>query len=454
MKRSGHFRFLQDGRMAAYGRLAVEAAAIGAVSGLCVAAVRLFFRLLQLCVTGHAGLLSAAAEALPFPRRVITPALGGLAAMAILWIARRAMPRFQTVEYVEAVRFEEGRIPLTSTLWRTLSSACSVASGAAIGREGSMIQFAAAAVSFLAQRLRSIAPTRLPLSQQVACGVAAAVAAAYQAPLAGVFFALEIVIGAPSWNLLPPLLISAFAGAAASGALVERGPIFPPHGSLNITPAHAGIALLLALLLGLLGPAYLRLIRSLRFARKLPLPLLWSGAVVGLLSLLSTLVWGNGDAALLAGLQTSVPVHALLLVLLVRLAATTFCVGTGTVGGVFTPTLFAGSALGLLVCQLAHGGDSLLFAVIGMSCLLAASTHAPLMASFMTVELTGHWIAFPLLLACNLVAWQVARRISVHSLYAIASDLPAALPRPDLSPALTPALNPATPSLSQFEGAD
>lgn len=442
--------FRLKGRFGEWVQLAVEAAAIGAISGLSVAGVRFFFRLLQWCVTGHAGLLSTAANELPMWRRAVTPALGGLAAILVLSIGRRAMASFRTLEYVEAVRFEEGRIPLTSTLWRTLSSACSVATGAAIGREGSMIQFAAATVSCLGQRLRWI---RMPLAQQVACSVAAAVAAAYQAPLAGVFFALEIVIATPAWGVVPVLLISASAGAAASRSVLPRGPLFVPQGPIGISLTGACFALLLAGLLGVLGPLYLWAVRSLCVARKLPLPLFWSGALVGVLSLLTTLVWGNGDAALLGDLQSSATVQALLLVLVVRLGATALCVGTGTVGGVFTPTLFVGSALGLLLGYLAHGGDGLLFAVIGMACLLAATTHAPLMASLMTAELTGHWVLFPLSLACSLVSWQVATRISVHSLYAIASDLPAALPRPDLILPATAEL-PASGSPSEFEAAD
>jgi CIC family chloride channel protein len=93
----------------------MEAAAIGAVSGLSVGGVRLVFRLLQWCVTGHAGLFSAATDELPLWRRAATPALGGLAAMVVLTIARRVTSGLITTEYVEAVRFEEGRISLVST---------------------------------------------------------------------------------------------------------------------------------------------------------------------------------------------------------------------------------------------------------------------------------------------------------------------------------------------------
>lgn len=412
-------------------RAAIEAAAIGALSGLACATVRIFFRLLQWWVTGQSGLLPDAAGALPLWRRALTPALGGIAAMTVTFLVRRAAPWLNTTEYVEAVRFEDGRISLRATFWRTVSSAFSVASGAPIGREGSMIQFAAAVVSFAGQRLR---PMQLPLADLVACGAAAGVAAAYQAPAAGVFFALEIVLGRFTWRMIPWLAIAAYAGGLTSRAVLTGGPLFAVRGAIGFSWGSLAAAVVLAALLGTLGPAYLWLLRNLQSARNLPLPMLWSGAAAGAASLLATQVWGNGDAALLGILQAHPAFRALALLLVLRLCTTVFCVGTGTVGGVFTPTLFVGGAMGLLLCQAVHGPHALLFAVIGMGALLAAATHAPWMASLMTAELTGAWSIFPLVLVCNLLAWQIARRLSQHSLYAIASDLPAALAGPDLLP--------------------
>src|SRR5258708_16761999 len=105
-------------------------------------------------------------------------------------------------EYVEAVRLRDGRIPLLSTVWRTASSAFSVATGAAIGREGSMIQFAAAISSWLGER----SPLRnLSLSRQVAYGASAAGAAASQAPIRGGFFPTALVLGASAWYAPAPL---------------------------------------------------------------------------------------------------------------------------------------------------------------------------------------------------------------------------------------------------------
>jgi CIC family chloride channel protein len=396
------------------------AAALGLVSGLACVAVRLGFRALQWCFVQITGALPDAAAALSPERRVLTPVLGAALAMTVLWAVRRWSRAQHFEEYVEAVRFTGGHIPFASTFWRTVSSAFSVATGAAVGREGSMIQFAAAVTSWVAARspFRSIS-----LSRQVAYGAAAAIAAAYQAPLAGVFFALEIVLGEWTWTELPQLLIASLAGWAASRTILGGGPLFSVIGTLSFS-GHILWALPLATVLGLAGPAYQALLRSLRFASQWPLALVWSGLVVGALSLLHPAVWGNGDVALLQTLQGTPVLPTIAAILGLRLVATTFCVGTGTVGGVFTPTLFAGAAAGLAAGHLIHAAQPVLLAVVGLSTLLAAVTHAPIMACLMAVELTGQWHLLPLLLILNLLSWHIARRISPKSLYAIATPAP------------------------------
>jgi chloride channel protein, CIC family len=398
---------------------------LGFASSLACVVVRLFFRLLQWLITGHSCLLAQAAESLPPWYRVATPALGALAAMAVICAARRFAKSGNFEEYVEAVRLNGGRIAFLPTLWRTISSAFSVATGAAIGREGSMIQFATAATSWLGEYA---ALSRIPLPTQVACGAAAAVATVYHAPIAGVFFAAEIVLGRIVVRTIPSLLVSALTGEVTGAWLLGKGPLFAIHMLPGIdigTERSTVFAVLLPILLGLLGPVYYWFIHSLRNTSRLPLPLLWGGLLVGLLSLKSTLVWGNGDAALLQIAQSSPAVWTLFSVLVLRLCATTLCVGTGTVGGVFTPTVFAGGAIGYLAAHLLHLPSPALFTILSMGCLLAAVTHAPLMASFMAVELTGQWPLLPYILLGSVIAWAIARTISPDSLYAIATPEPA-----------------------------
>jgi chloride channel protein, CIC family len=394
---------------------------LGAASGSACVAIRLFFRLLQWVFVQQTGMLPIAAAALPTARRILTPVIGAALATLVLWMMRRWAPDLDFEEYVEAVRLRNGRIPLRSTVWRTVSSAFSVATGAAIGREGSMIQFAAAISSWVGER----SPLRtLSLCRQVACGAAAAVAAAYQAPIAGIFFAMEIVLGEWTWGDIPQLVMASGTGWLISRLLLGAGPLFPVTGSLLIT-RDALWVLPLALVLGALGPAYQKLLHFSGAAKRLPFALLWSGLAVGVLALIEPKVWGNGDAALLGILQNKAMLSGILSVFAFRLAATTFCVGTGTVGGVFTPTLFAGAALGLATGHLLDSPEASLLAICGMGILMAAVTHAPFMAALMAVELTGQGHLLPIILPCNLLASLIARTISRESLYAIASPEPA-----------------------------
>jgi CIC family chloride channel protein len=399
----------------------VWAIVLGAASGSACVAVRLFFRLLQWVFVQQTGMLPIAAATLPPARRILTPVIGAALATLVVWMMRRWAPDLRFEDYVEAVRLRNGRIPLLSTVWRTVSSAFSVATGAAIGREGSMIQFAAAISSWVGER----SPLRnLSLSRQVAYGVAAAVAAAYQAPIAGVFFATEIVLGEWVWNDIPRLLLASSTGWLISRLFLGVGPLFPVRGSLPITH-HLLWVLPLALVLGAVGPAYQKLLHFSGAAKRLPFALLWSGLAVGVLALIEPKVWGNSDAALLGILQDKTMLLGIAGVLVCRLIATTFCVGTGTVGGVFTPTLFAGAALGLATGHLLHNPEPAILAICGMGLLMAAVTHAPLMAALMAVELTGQWHLLEIILPCNLLASLIARTISRGSLYAIASPEPA-----------------------------
>jgi CIC family chloride channel protein len=396
------------------------AIALGAASGSACVIVRLFFRLLQWFFVQQTGMLPIAAATLSPTRRILTPIIGAALATLVIWMMRRSVPDPRFEEYVEAVRLRNGRIPLLSTVWRTASSAFSVATGAAIGREGSMIQLAAAISSWVGERspLRS-----LSLSRQVAYGAAAAVAAAYQAPIAGVFFAVEIVLGEWAWDDTSQLLLASGTGWLVSRPLLGAGPLFPVRGSLPMTQDLLWV-LPLALVLGAGGPVYQKLLHLSRVAKRLPFALLWSGLVVGVLALIEPKVWGNGDAALLGILQGKPVLLGVISVLACRLVATNFCVGTGTIGGVFTPTLFTGAALGLAAGHVLHNPEPAILAICGMGLLMAAVTHAPLMASLMAVELTGQWHLLAIILPCSLLASVIARTISRESLYAIASPEP------------------------------
>ena len=415
-----------------YFQVLSAAVVTGVCSGLACVAVRMILKFLEKVITGHSGLLATAASELPFWRRIITPVIGAVAATLILRLTRRNSGLQESSDYIEAVRFQSGRIEFSATVWRTLSSAFSVSSGAAVGREGSMIQFAASVVSRFGKAWQ---PAHFSLSQQVACGVAAAVATVYQAPIAGMFFAWEIVLGRKVWGKqrwsdVLPLLVAAWTGALTGHYLLEGGPLFQVYALQKVGLAEMIPLCAMAALTGILGPAYFHLLQLAHVLKKWVMPLAWGGLAVGLLSCIRTETWGNGDSALLAVMHNSLELRTILLILLLRLCATAICVGAGTVGGVFTPTLFAGSVIGLVFGTGLHAVwpstvGPYRCIVFGIGCLLASVTHSPFMAAFMTSELTGTWRVFPQVLACCLVSSAIASKISPDSLYAVATPEPA-----------------------------
>jgi chloride channel protein, CIC family len=424
-------------------QLLLLAAVTGTGCGLLCVGLRFILWWLQWLLTGHSGLLASAASQLPLWRRVMTPVLGALAATLIVKGASVLSGQKRFIDYVDAVQFHNGRIPLVCTFWKTVSSAFSIASGAAIGREGSMIQFAAAVTSAWGERWK---PRRIPLEKLVALGSAAAVASVYQAPIAGAFFALEIVLGAGFLNRssiqeLPALLTSAGAGGLISHYLLMPGPLFPVIGAVHFHLIDCTPILIGAIAIGALGPAYLQVIKGAGFLRRWPLPMLWSGAIVGCLSCFQPEVWGNGDSGVLAVMANRLTIQAGLTLLALRLFATSACVGSGVAGGVFTPTVFTGSVLGLLWGHSLHLilpslSGPVSYAVLGIACLLASVTHAPWMASFMSVELSGTPECFPMVLLGSVTSWQVAKAIKSRSLYTAATPeptLPGAQPNNDFS---------------------
>ncbi len=296
-----------------------------------------------------------------------------------------------------------------------------------------MIQFASAVISKIGQRWQ---PQCLPLQTLLTLGVAGAVAAVYQAPVAGACFALEIVLGTSVWSRaafkqLPALLVSAGAGSLMSHFMLGSGPLFCVTLPVQFHGADCFPLIISSACIAVLGTAYFHFIKSANFLRSWPLPLVLSAIVVGILSCIQPETWGNGDSAVLEITSGRFTLQLAALVLLLRLIATAACAGSGVVGGVFTPTVFTGSALGLFCSAglrwfFPHLSAPSGYAVVGIASLLAAVTHAPLMAAFMSVELTGTPEWLPVTICASLLSWQIAKRITSGSLYAVAEPNPTA----------------------------
>jgi chloride channel protein, CIC family len=401
------------------------AAVIGVAGGLCSAAFRQAILGMQWLFTGHTGSFVDISLTLAPWQRLLIPIVGGAAAGMVLHLGRRFANDTKPTDYMEALAVGDGTIPVRPSVVKSASSLLSIASGSSIGREGSMVQLAAVAASWLGQRVGSAGPS---LRLLTACGAAAGLASVYDAPIAGALFVSEIVLGSIAIESLSPLLLSAAAATVVSRYLGSAETYFHVT-SLELVSAWEILPYLaMGLGLGFLAPGYVWLLRASRqgfasLAWPIYVRLGVGGAAVGCISLFVPEVWGNGRSMVNAILDGHWLWGALILLLVSKLAATTATIGSGAVGGVFTPTLLVGAILGSLV---GTGVEALLpgqtagapaFAIVAMAGFLAAATGAPMTAMLMVFEMTlDHGIILPLIIS-SVTAALVARRLSRRSLY-------------------------------------
>jgi CIC family chloride channel protein len=385
------------------------AALVGICGALASVAFRESIRLLELVFTGQAMGLVNGAEKLVWWHRALVPVIGGALSGWVLYILGSKFISLKVADYMEAVLVGDGRISLRGTLLRSASSLLTIGSGGSIGREGSMVQLSA----MIASRLGLLARAPVPrLRLLVACGGAAGIAAAYNAPISGALFVSEIVLGSLAMDTFGPLVVASVISDATIHRFLGYGPVFNvPHVQF-VSNWELGFYLVLGVLLGHLAPPFLSLIDFTkgRFVR-LGLPLYWQlalgGIFVGAISIYVPQVWGNGYSVIGNILGGNLVGLWLLTILVAKVLATSATVGSGAVGGVLTPTLFIGCAVGALVGGVLHhlmptiASAPAAYALIGMGSFLSATTLAPLTSILMIFEMTGDYeIVLPLMLAC------------------------------------------------------
>ncbi len=363
------------------------------------------------------------------------PTAGGLAVGALRHGLRRFV-RVRVVEgppgVIEAVAVHGGRIRGLGAPATGLGTGLSIAGGASVGHEGPSVAIGATVGSVLAGFFGMRRRRRTAL---VAAGAAAGIAAAFNAPLAGVIFAVEIVAGgaatcaSSTLHTFLPLIVAAVASTFTSYGIMGERHEFAVSGLATPAPVEIVAYVVLAVVAGLLGAGFVRgvLAVSRWGARRLPLALMpaLGGLGVGLLAWGAGMneVLGPGAGAIGRALQSDLPWRAAAVLLGAKLVATALSLGLGAYGGVFMPSLVAGACLGTLVGSASTqvlGGDeatSVAYALVGMGAMFSALMHAPLTPIVMIFELTRDYaVILPLMLACILAAF-VARRAGSEPFY-------------------------------------
>jgi CIC family chloride channel protein len=399
--------------------------ATGVLSGAGAGALLAGLRLVQRVAWPEGDTFVGAVEASTPLRRVAVPVLAGVAVSLLAIVSRLPLAGHGTARIIEAIWHRGRELVLGRTLARGVVSIGAVGMGASLGREGALVSTGAAAGSWLA--------TRLGIDERqarviVACGAASGIAAAYDVPIGGALFGLEVLLGSFALELLGPIVVSCVVATAVSrtlpGAHVEY--VIPEYELLR--PSELLLGLALAPLFGLASAVYVRVMgwmevqldRLPRWAQPLLPPL--AMALVGLVAIRWPPVLGNGFDTIQQMLLGNLPLAALAVLPWLKLAATALCAGSGVPGGLFTPSLFYGALLGGAFGQLINifwpgGAPSGAYALLGMGAVLAGTTHAPVSAVLIIFELTGDYgLILPLMLGAFL-STVISRRLEPESLY-------------------------------------
>ncbi|MBV9392537.1 MAG: ClcB-like voltage-gated chloride channel protein [Verrucomicrobia bacterium] len=406
----------------------VWAALIGLLGTAAAECFRKATELIHFLFTGNRLEIISSFSQLPLWQRLAVPTLGGLLAGTVLLVGRLLTSRNQqksTTDYMEAIVVGSGNISVSASIVKSLSALFSISTGASIGREGPLVQISSLVASLIA-RFREF-----PIAQRrhlVACGAAAGIASAYNAPIAGSFFVAEIILGTVVVEALGPLILAAVTATFTGQLLHGGGPLYKSQGFLLHTYWELIPLSFVGLFAGLLAPVYLRFLRSterLMSKVKVPIPakLAIGGAIVGGLAVISPDVCGNGQALLNTLFRQNWFSDEILAILVLKLIATSATFGSGAVGGVFTPTLFIGAAVGMLYGRFflfALPGlelDPRMYGIVGMGSFIAATTGAPLMSILMAFELTLDYTLAPLLMVNCVVAYYCSSLFEKHFIY-------------------------------------
>ena len=334
-------------------------------------------------------------------RVLLVPVLGGLLSGIVAALVRRSRER-EVVDAIEANALFGGKMSLSDSVSLTLLTMISSGFGASVGMEAGFTQLGAGVASRAGQELRV---RRGDLRTLVGCGAAAAIAAAFNAPLAGAFYAFELVIGSYTSAVLAPIAVAALSATLVVREVFQEESIFALDRAVRIAGVDYAVFAALGLAAAGIAVATMtgvtwveRIFRRLKVTAWLR-PVI-GGLIVGLVAAIFPQVLGSGHGAIQLTLDQGIPAGVLLGLIAAKGLASAVSVGSGFRGGLFSSSLLLGSVYGgaaVVILQTAFAAlgypgatfDATAYMLVGTASVAAAVVGAPITMIFLVLELTG-----------------------------------------------------------------
>jgi len=345
-------------------------------------------------------------ESLPWYIKLFAPAIGGLIVGPIIYFFAREAKGHGVPEVMEAIILKGGKIRPRVVVAKIIASAVSIGSGGSVGREGPIVQIGSAAGSTIGQILHVRGSV---LRTLVAAGAAAGIAGTFNAPIAGAIFSLEILLGDFAIAQFSPIVVASVTSTVISRHYLGNYPAFiiPPYELASVWEFIPYS--ILGILSAFVAIMFIKSVYSFEdLFEKIKIPE-WikpavGGLIIGAIGIFIPHIYGVGYETMDMALDGNLAWSFLLLLVFVKLFATSVTIGSGGSGGVFAPSLFLGAALGGAIGLIGHHifpevvATPGSYALVGMGAVAAAAMHAPITSILILFELTNDYrIILPLM---------------------------------------------------------
>lgn len=406
----------------------IVAIIIGVLAGFAAIGIRaLIMEISTLSFTGEGSLLDNIINT-SWYWLIIVPVIGGLIVGPIIyWFAPEAKGH-GVPEVMQSILLRGGNIRPRVAFVKAVASAVTIGTGGSVGREGPIIQIGSSLGSMVGQFLRI--PSKR-LKTLVGCGAAAGIAAAFNAPIAGALFAVEILLMDFAVAQFSPIVISSVMATVISHTFEGNFAAFVVPKYELISPQEIGFYFILGALTGLISFVFIKVLYFSEdfFDNKFKMPEYLKPAVggllIGLIALFFPQIMGVGYDSINNALYGNMIWYIALALIFVKIIATSLTLGSGGSGGVFAPSLFMGAMTGFFFGSIVHyyfpevTASPGAYALVAMGGLVAGTTRAPITAIIIVFELTNDYrIILPLMITC-IISTILSAKLSRESIYTL-----------------------------------
>ena len=359
---------------------------------------------------------------------LFAPIIGGLLVGPIIYFFAPEAKGHGVPEVMEAILLKGGRIRPIVVVVKAIASAISIGSGGSVGREGPIVQIGSSLGSTIGQFFK--VPTK-KLKTLVGCGAGAGIAAAFNAPIAGALFAVEIILMDFAVAQFSPIVIASVMATVVSHAFSGNFPAFEVTGYQLVSPYEMIFYFVLGGFCGLVSYAFIKTLYFLEdfFDNKFKFPPylkpVIGGTAIGIIGLLAPQIMGVGYDSINEALRNNIIWYFALSLIFIKIIATAITLGSGGSGGIFAPALFMGAMCGAFFGHFVHllypaiSASPGAYALVAMGGLVAGTTRAPITAIIIVFELTKDYnIILPLMVTC-IISMIISSKLSRESIYTL-----------------------------------